>query len=1019
MKGFYFLLLLLFFSGSVWSQSAQERNCAAQTVHVQKLENDLVYKSSYDEIQRKTKEFQEQLRFSRAAISNTVRDIPVYVHIIYNENNPEQNISLAQIESQIQVLNEDFRALNADISGVPAEFEGVVSDYQLTFTLEGVTRKSSTRVDWETNDDMKSTTTGGVDPITPETHLNIWVCKLSGTLLGYAQFPGGAYETDGVVVGPEFFGSSDYDSESNFYLNAPFDKGRTTTHEIGHYLNLRHIWGDGDCSVDDGVLDTPVAAESNGGCPAYPSKSCAENTDYTSDMFMNYMDYTDDACMFMFSAGQKSRSYALFEPGGFRENLGQVNDGCDLAAPLGLALVERTTTSLNLTWDVVTNADSYDVWANGIINTTATNSIELTGLEEGNTYEIKVRANCVAGGSGEYSSVLSINTLGCYSGPLVLSITTDDFGAETSWALTYEGNIVQTDSITYENNTTYTETFDFGDGNYQFEIFDSANDGICCNYGNGTYSLTDHGNRIIKSGGDFGSSESASFCVETIETINCNTAVTASLGTNVVDTAPKLFEFEATEDREYIISSVGSTAVDTDLSIFRDCNTLLASNDNFENLQSEISLTLSIGQKIYINWKDTHSTVGFDWSITEGRSSQTISFSDLPEKFVNDEDFELSATASSGLAVSYSSSNLDVATISGSTLTIVGAGQTIITAAQDGNADYLAAPVVQRVLTVNKLDQTITITPIADKFITDPDFEVEATASSGLSLTYEITGPATINGTTISLDGTIGTVTVTANQAGNEEYNAASATDSFEVTEDPCIGFSITEVLTSDVSCAGESDGQIEVIITGGLAPFTYSLNESSQVESNIWEGLSEGEYIITITDSNDCSLSDTVTIESPTAIEISAEITNSMSAEGDGVIELTVSGGTGVYSYNWSNGANTSIIDGLEIGVYTVIVTDENGCSKEQSFEVGGVTSNDNAEENQFMVFPNPAKDEINLVYYGKSDQLKIYNAKGKIIQELKIEGESTKIDLSDWSPGLYFIRINKLGGTKKFIKY
>ncbi|WP_296618756.1 T9SS type A sorting domain-containing protein [Marivirga sp.] len=1019
MKGFYFLLLLLFFSGTIWSQSVQERTCAAQIVHAQKLENNPVYKSSYEKIQIKTKEFQEQLRFSRAAISNTVRDIPVYVHIIYNENSPEQNISIAQIESQIQVLNEDFRALNTDISGVPTEFEGVVSDYQLTFTLEGITRKSSSKIEWETNDEMKSTATGGVDPITPETHLNIWVCKLSGTLLGYAQFPGGAFETDGVVVGPEFFGSSDYDTGNNFYLNAPFNKGRTTTHEIGHYLNLRHIWGDGNCTVDDGVLDTPVAAESNGGCPAYPTKSCTENTEYTSDMFMNYMDYTNDACMFMFSAGQKTRSYALFEPGGFRENLGQINDGCDLAAPIGLALVDRTTTSLSLTWDAVTNASSYDVWANGIINSSATNSIQLTGLEEGNTYEIKVKANCVDGGSGEYSSVLSINTLGCYSGPLLLSITTDNFGAETSWALTYEGNVVQTDSITYENNTTYTETFDFGNGNYQFEIFDTANDGICCNYGNGSYSLIDNDDRIIKSGGVFGSSDSVSFCVETIETIDCSTAITANLGNNIVDTAPKLFEFDATEDREYIISSVGSTTIDTDLSIFSDCNTLLASNDNFENLQSEVTLTLSAGQKIYINWRDTHSTAGFDWSITKGRSSQTISFTDLPEKFVNDEAFELSATASSGLAISYSSSNLDVATISGSTLTIIGAGQTTITASQDGNADYLAAPTVQKVLTVNKLDQTISITSIADKFITDPDFDVEATASSGLALTYEISGPATINGTTISLEGTVGTVTITANQAGNEQYNAATASESFQVTEDPCIGFSITEVLTSDVSCAGESDGLIEVIITGGIPPFTYSLNESSQVESNIWEGLSAGEYIITVTDSIGCTLSDTVLIGSPNVLEISAEVTNSTSLDGNGAIELTVSGGMGAYSYLWSNGANTSMIDGLEIGVYTVIVTDENGCSKEQSFELGGVTSNDNAQENEFKVYPNPAHSEISLIHNGKSDRLKIYNARGKIIKDLKVEGESTKIDLSNWSPGLYFIRLNKVGLTQKFVKY
>jgi hypothetical protein len=103
--------------------------------------------------------------------------------VIYDENVPDQNISSAQIESQIEVINEDFRALNADVSEVPAEFQGVVSDYQLIFTLAGVTRKSSTVVEWETDDKMKDVSTGGTNAITPETHLNIWVCNISGDIL--------------------------------------------------------------------------------------------------------------------------------------------------------------------------------------------------------------------------------------------------------------------------------------------------------------------------------------------------------------------------------------------------------------------------------------------------------------------------------------------------------------------------------------------------------------------------------------------------------------------------------------------------------------------------------------------------------------------------------------------------------------------------------------------------------------------------------------------------------------------
>jgi hypothetical protein len=142
-------------------------------------------------------------------------------------------------------------------------------------------------------------------PYSPNTHLNFWVCNIGSGILGYAQFPGGSAATDGVVISPQYFGSSDF--SSSFYLSAPFDKGRTATHEVGHWLNLRHIWGDGTCATDY-VDDTPYAQEANYGCPTHPHYTCNSN-----DMFMNYMDYTDDACMFMFSNEQKARARAIFD----------------------------------------------------------------------------------------------------------------------------------------------------------------------------------------------------------------------------------------------------------------------------------------------------------------------------------------------------------------------------------------------------------------------------------------------------------------------------------------------------------------------------------------------------------------------------------------------------------------------------------------------------------------------------------------------------------------------------------
>ena len=235
-----------------------------------------------------------------------VINIPVYVHVIYNNSN--ENISDAQINSQISVLNADFNATNNDINGIPAEFAGSVADSDISFTLAGVTRKASSRAEWGTRDAMKSSANGGVDAVTPESALNIWVCNIGGGILGYAQFPGGPTSTDGVVISPQYFGTTGY-------VAAPFDKGRTGTHEVGHYLNLRHIWGDGRCRQDDFVADTPSSDGPNYGCPSYPTVNCK-----SADMTMNYMDYTNDACMYMFSEGQKQRMRAIFASGGARES---------------------------------------------------------------------------------------------------------------------------------------------------------------------------------------------------------------------------------------------------------------------------------------------------------------------------------------------------------------------------------------------------------------------------------------------------------------------------------------------------------------------------------------------------------------------------------------------------------------------------------------------------------------------------------------------------------------------------
>ncbi len=284
---------------------SKDRGCAAMEVLEENMKDDPSLKDKMDEIEKHTKDYEKKQKNGRVGATGTLI-IPVVVNVLYS--NANENISDAQIQSQIDVLNKDFSATNSDLSLVPSAFSSAVSNLEIQFVLSSVVRKSSTKTSWGTRDAMKSAKKGGIDPTTSTTKLNLWVCNIGGGILGYAQFPGGSSATDGVVIGPQYFGNTGF-------VSAPYDKGRTATHEVGHWLNLRHIWGDASCGSDL-VTDTPTQQTSNFGCPAFPHVTCSNGPN--GDMFMNYMDYTDDLCMYMFSGGQKTRTRAIFAVGGAR-----------------------------------------------------------------------------------------------------------------------------------------------------------------------------------------------------------------------------------------------------------------------------------------------------------------------------------------------------------------------------------------------------------------------------------------------------------------------------------------------------------------------------------------------------------------------------------------------------------------------------------------------------------------------------------------------------------------------------
>ncbi|MFZ4633151.1 MAG: M43 family zinc metalloprotease [Saprospiraceae bacterium] len=411
MRNLFLLFIALFLAGN--ALHAQQRACGAMEVLDRQLQEDPGMLDRMNDIER----FTEQFIAQNGTQNRAVVTIPVVVHVVWNTT--AEKLTTAQVQSQIDVLNADFRRLNADKVNTPSEFAVVAADVEINFCLAtqdpngnattGIVYRETAVTSFSTNDNVKFYSSGGSDIWNRDKYLNIWSCDLTGSLLGYAQFPGGSASTDGVVCDYLYFGT--------IGAQSPFDKGRTATHEVGHWFNLRHIWGDATCG-NDFVSDTPLHNASNGGCPVYPHKSTCQGQ--PNEMTMNYMDYTNDACMNMFSAGQKTRMQALFGNGGARAAL-LTSNGCQPPAggscgtPGNLNATNITQTSATLNWGSVGGATSYNLqWriAGGTWNTvtglTGT-SYSLTGLTINTTYNFQVQAKCGAN-TGAYSAAASFTT---------------------------------------------------------------------------------------------------------------------------------------------------------------------------------------------------------------------------------------------------------------------------------------------------------------------------------------------------------------------------------------------------------------------------------------------------------------------------------------------------------------------------------------------------------------------------------------------------------------------------------
>jgi hypothetical protein len=313
---FFAVLLILLSSHQLFAQ----QSCSSYTYKLQELTNDPSLTSEVNAIENLI----HQKLADRAANmaskpqgGNMIIKIPVVVHILYHQAG--ENISDDKVFSQIKVLNDNFRRLNADTVNTPTAYQSIAADCEIEFELAvsdpqrrkttGIIRKYTPVKEWDADDKMKFSAETGSDAWDAKNYLNIWVCNL-GRAAGYSSFPGGPAAKDGIVLAFKVFG-----------LNSRpgFEMGKTAVHEAGHWMGLRHIWGDSYCG-NDMIDDTPSQASFTSGCPTGTRASvCGNNAN--GDMYMNFMDLTLDACTNLFTEGQKERMRATFESGGGRKSM--------------------------------------------------------------------------------------------------------------------------------------------------------------------------------------------------------------------------------------------------------------------------------------------------------------------------------------------------------------------------------------------------------------------------------------------------------------------------------------------------------------------------------------------------------------------------------------------------------------------------------------------------------------------------------------------------------------------------
>jgi hypothetical protein len=953
--------------------------------------------------------------------SSALVTIPVHVILVHPPGQAEGtgvNFTLAHVQSQIDVLNQDFGFYNSDAGNTPAQFPAGDTGIQFclaTVDPNGAATDGITRYGTNTN---MGNNAGRTEVIAAtkwprEDYMNIWSAP-NLPFLGLATVPGTGglpnSNQDFVLVASTTFGGPGYGT------NSPYDLGRTTTHEVGHWLGLFHVWGNGGCSSDDGISDTPIQSGSNFGCPNHPSPSCGNS----GDMFMNYMDYVNDACMFAFSLEQGQYMNTILSTS--RASLqGSAATACAFVIPLTLLVLEQQDPNCSDSNDgfiLVEASGGSPSYSYAIDGGPITNNALFTDLS-GGSHSIEV-----FDADGLSTSVtVFLNT------PLPLvgdaEITATNPCPNQSIAeITLEvsgGTNPYFFSLNMGSNQQ-SPTFDeLPNGFYTYQITDDNGcslEGIIELIGSNDIEITVDSTQNTTCNGDddglidlsaSGGSGSLSYALgegdsqeesifEGLESGDYLIFVTDSLGCfdSVAVTIEEPTQIEVQTDVTDVLcygSSDGELAITAD----GGAGVPFTYNVNGNDEESGDISSLAVGEYIILA-SDSLGCVGHDTVSVSQPDSLIAEIGSIEDVSCYGVDNGSVNVLVSGGTSAYKYI-LDTDTMTSGSFTDLSEGSYSISVidANECDVEVLFEIAYTPVIQVMVISENVTCFGMSNG-----SFTIDAANTSGTPMYSLDGGPAQSDNTFTDLPSGDYSVII-SDDTGCDAIALVTLTEPTQLMLD-------VEV-TADVLCKGDSDGQAIFNASGGTAPYSYQIDGNNSDPSE----LPAGEYTVTVMDNLGCETQASFTISEPDLIlEVSYEV------DGSEVI-IDGIGGTEPYLYSFDGGDYTSNnTTSASSDVIIASIKDANNCIS--TIEIVMSNLAELTADWEISAFPIPMKDILNLEFNFKkslSASIQIFDLNGNLINNISNRiyqsGEnSVKIDVSNFASSIYIVKIASAEGYR-----